>query len=137
VFIDLANARSSELLNLPARPGDAILVPASGEVMVQGWVANPGAFNITPGMTVLGAITAAGGQMFSSSAELLRKNAAGAEVDIPLDLSKIRHQETTDPAVQSGDVIIINRSVIGAAPYLVYSIFNHFSTGIYPAAAAF
>lgn len=52
-----------------------------------GWVSKPGSFDITPGMTVLGAITAAGGAMFSSKVELKRTE-HGSRVSIPVDLSK-------------------------------------------------
>jgi polysaccharide biosynthesis/export protein len=132
IQIDLSSAKGSkDFVDLPARPGDVIIVPASGEVMVQGWVVSPGAFKITPGMTALGAVTAAGGEQFTSSATVLRTDEDGDKVQIPINLSKIKAGEERDVPVQSGDVVIVNRSAVGAVPYLVYSLFSKFGTGAY------
>src|ERR1700722_5924892 len=54
IVIDLSNPTMTGCLNLPARPGDIILVPAAGQVGVYGWVSHPGSFDVTAGMTVLG-----------------------------------------------------------------------------------
>src|SRR5712692_704791 len=118
-------------LAIPARPGDVIIVPAAGEVMVQGWVQNPGAFRITPGMTVLGAVTAAGGQLFSSSAEVLRSSAKGGKTALQVNLARVERREESDLPVRSGDVVFVNRSVTGAVPYLLYELFTKFGTGMY------
>jgi polysaccharide export outer membrane protein len=132
IQIDLTDSkRARTFINLPARPGDVILVPATGEVMVQGWVKNPGAFRITQGMTALGAITAAGGEQFSSSAVVLRKGLDEVKVELPIDLSKVKRGEQPDVPVQSGDVVVVNSSTIGAVPYLAYSLFSRFGTGAY------
>jgi protein involved in polysaccharide export with SLBB domain len=133
IVIDLATSEGQRALSLPARPGDVIIVPAVGQVMVKGWVQNPGAFKITPGMTVLGAVAAAGGQMFSSSAEVLRTSTNGGQVEIPIDLSSIEKGSAADFPVQSGDVIIVQRSVVGAVPYALYTLLSKFGTGVYPA----
>ena len=129
--MDLSGTSNPALLALPARPGDLMIVPAAGEVMVQGWVRSPGAFNITPGMTALGAITAAGGEMFSSSADVLRTEQGHRQLDYPLDLSRIKKHEERDVFVQSGDVVIVNKTATGALPYLGYSLFNKLNTGLY------
>jgi protein involved in polysaccharide export with SLBB domain len=133
VIIDYTQRQAQSYLDLPARPGDVIVVPAAGEVMVQGWVQNPGAFKITPAMTVLGAITAAGGELYSSSVEVLRTGGHGEKLEIQVDLGKAKHGQGADPAVQSGDVVIVNRSMAGAVPYALYTILSHFNTGLYPA----
>jgi len=130
IIIDLAKPSMASCLNLPARPGDIILVPAAGQVGVYGWVKNPGQFNITPGMTVLSAITSAGGAMFSSNVELLRTS-HGNRVSTPMDLSRVESGQEADHAVQSGDVILIKGSAVGAIPYGVYTLFNKFGTGMY------
>jgi protein involved in polysaccharide export with SLBB domain len=133
IVINLTNAAGEAHLDIPARPGDVIVVPAAGEVMVKGWVQNPGAFKITPNMTVLGAVTAAGGEMFSSAGEVLRTSAAGGRIEIPFDLSAIQKGASPDVPVQAGDVVIVNRSVTGAVPYALYTLLTKFGTGIYPA----
>lgn len=135
IIIDLTNTHNENELGIPARPGDVIIVPAAGEVMVKGWVQNTGAFKITPGMTVLGAVTAAGGEMFSSDAVILRTGStAGArKIEIPVNLSAIQKGTSPDVPVQGGDVVIVKKSVAGAVPYAAYTVFQKFSTGIFPA----
>jgi polysaccharide export outer membrane protein len=137
ILIDFSSIKTNMQLDVPVLPGDAIIVPAAGEVMVHGWVATPGAFRITPGMTVLGAVTAAGGEMFSSSAEILRTAENGHQIEIPVNLSRVQHGAEPDPPVQSGDVVVVNRSALGAVPYLGYSIFSKFATGAYLPIPAF
>jgi len=138
IVIDLNNTRNEGELDIPARPGDVIIVPAAGEVMVKGWVQNPGAFKITSGMTVLGAVTAAGGEMFSSDAVILRAGSGnGTKVEIPADLSAIQKGEAPDVSVEGGDVVIVRDSVAGAVPYALYEVFSKFSSGVYPALPMF
>ena len=55
------------LLALPVRPGDVIHVPEPGRVFVQGWVETPGAVAMTRGLTVLSAVTAAGGTRYPAA----------------------------------------------------------------------
>ena len=131
ITISLGDADAPSPLAIPARPGDVIIVPAAGDVMVQGWVQNPGAFKITPGMTVLGAVTAAGGQLFSSSAEVLRTGTKGGKTALQVNLARVERREESDLPVRSGDVVIVNRSVTGAVPYLLYGLFSRFGTGMY------
>jgi len=131
IVLDTSGSGDPALLMLPARPGDLIMIPAAGEVMVQGWVRNPGAFVITPRMTALGAVTAAGGEMFTSSADLLRGGNDTDQTDYHLHLDKIKSREEEDVLVQSGDVIIVNKSAAGAVPFFVYSLFNKLSSGVY------
>jgi protein involved in polysaccharide export with SLBB domain len=135
IVIDLSNPTMTGCLNLPARPGDIILVPAAGQVGVYGWVSHPGSFDVSAGLTVLGAVTAAGGAMFSPNAELLRTE-KGSRISIPLDLSKIESGKTADLPVQGGDVILIKGSALGAVPYGVYTLLSKFGTGLYLAPAA-
>ena len=134
IVIDLSNPTMTGCLNLPARPGDIILVPAAGQVGVYGWVSHPGSFDVTAGLTVLGAVTAAGGAMFSSNAELLRTE-KGSRTSIPLDLSEIESGKAPDRPVQGGDVVLIKSSALGAVPYGVYTLFSKFGTGLYLAPA--
>lgn len=131
IALDLTKPEDQACLDLPTRPGDVVMVPIAGQVMVQGWVKNQGAFKITPGMTVLGAISAAGGANFSWSAELLRPDAGGKQTIAEFDLPKLAKGEQADVAVQSGDVVVVERSAVGALPYALVEIFNRFGTGMY------
>jgi protein involved in polysaccharide export with SLBB domain len=122
--IDMFRPDGQRYLDMSARPGDVIVVPAAGEVTVQGWVDKPGAFKVTPGLTVLGSIAAAGGPNFSSSATLLRERSDGRKLSVRLDLSKIKHGQAEDLRVRGGDVIIVEKSVAGAVPYALYFLVN-------------
>jgi protein involved in polysaccharide export with SLBB domain len=98
--------------------------------MVDGWVQNPGAFKIAPGMTALSAISAAGGALFSSSAEILRTASNGQRLSVALDIAKVQKGQEADVPVQSGDVVMVDRSTVGAVPYAFYVLFNKFGTGM-------
>lgn len=130
VVVNTTIPRDQKYLRILVRPGDVIVVPKAGQVAVQGWVEKPGAFPITPGLTVLGSVAAAGGALFSSSATLLRQQSDGRTVEIPLDLSDIKSGEEPDPPVQGGDVVVVNRSLVGLLPYSLYFILQRTGTGI-------
>ena len=132
VVIDLFDPANQRFLGIPVRSGDVIVVPAAGQVTVQGWVQRPGAFHITPGMTALSAIGAAGGALFSSSATLLREQGDGNKVAINLNLSSIQSGTEPDVPVRGGDVVVVNRSAVGAIPYSVYFLLNKMGWGIFP-----
>jgi protein involved in polysaccharide export with SLBB domain len=117
-------------LELPARPGDTVIVPVAGNVTVEGWVRSPGAVNLTPGMTVLGAIAATGGALFSSRAEILRSNAGNQRVELTVNLSSLEAGTGSDLPLEAGDVVIVEHSIIGAVPYAVYSVLGHLSPGL-------
>lgn len=129
IFINVTGGNQSELA-IPVRPGDVIMVPARGQVLVQGWVPNPGAYPITPGMTALGAVTAAGGELYSSSTVVLRAGRNGEKIKLPVDLSSVESGQASDVQVQSGDVVIVERSVVGAVPYALYFMLSKFGTGM-------
>lgn len=130
VVIDLTNASRQSHLDLPARPGNVIIVPSSGTVMVEGWVQTAGAYKIVPGMTVLSSVAAAGGALFSASARVVRTGPDGQKMELSEDLSKAKTGEANDIAVESGDVVIVERSALGAVPYSVYFLLQRFNTGI-------
>lgn len=130
IELDLKKPGNQACLDFPTRPGDAVMVPVAGQVMVQGWVQTPGAYHISPGMTLLGAVSAAGGATFSWTAALLRTDSDGKETFSEFSLTKLRNGETRDVAVQSGDVVVVERSAIGAVPYTLFMLFQRFGTGI-------
>jgi hypothetical protein len=117
-------------LELPARPGDLLILPAAGQVTVGGWVQNPGGFSISSGMTALSAISAAGGPLFSTTGVVLRTTGSQQRSITPFSISRIKSGEEADIPVQSGDVVMVNRSVLGAGPYFVYTLFSKFGTGV-------
>jgi len=130
IELDLAKPGNQACLDFPTRPGDAVMVPIAGQVMVQGWVQGAGAYRITPGMTLLGAISAAGGATFSWTAALMRTDSDGKETFNEFSLTKLQNGEVRDVAVQSGDVVVVERSAIGAVPYTIFMLFQRFGTGV-------
>ncbi|MBM4257099.1 MAG: hypothetical protein FJ147_14520 [Deltaproteobacteria bacterium] len=114
-------------MTLPVRPGDVIMIPSSGEVLVEGWVEKPGSYKITPGLTLLGSIAAAGGPHFAANTgavELIRTKKDGGKVSFTADLEKIKRGESQDLPVQEGDIIAMPSSTMKLAPYGMYSLIS-------------
>jgi len=126
----ISTAGPERYLEMPVHPGDVLFVPAAGSVSVQGWVDKPGLFPITPGMTVLGSVAAAGGALYTSSATLVRPQQGSRQHEISLNLSRIKTGQDPDVRVRGGDVIIVERSVAGAVPYSLYFIINKIGLGV-------
>jgi polysaccharide export outer membrane protein len=107
--IELASVdEGAPFLNLPARPGDVIVVLERGEVMVNGWVRRPGPYPITPSLTVLGAVAAAGGPEWAAKrrdVSLIRSTKHGSNVTLDADLDRISGGDQPDIQVEAGDVI--------------------------------
>ena len=115
-------------LSLPVRPGDVIMIPGSGEVLVDGWVAKPASYKITPGLTVLGAVAAAGGPHFAadtSTVTLIRTGKDGEKTSVLADLEKIKRRESPDIPVQEGDIIEVSSSTSKLVPYGIYFFFSN------------
>ena len=118
IVIEFGVSGQSRYLGLPVRPGDVIVVPERGNVLVKGWVAEPGSFPITSGLTVLGAVAAAGGARFGAdqgAVSLIRGSTGPNPERIPFDLAKLQSGEQQDQPVQAGDVIDVAASPPKAA----------------------
>ncbi len=114
-------------LSLPVRPGDVIMVPGSGEVLVEGWVTKPGSYKITPGLTILGAVAAAGGPLFpanTGAVKVIRTGKEGEKSVFLSDLEKVKRREEPDMLVQEGDVIEVASSAPKLIPYGFYRFFS-------------
>ncbi|MGH7828663.1 MAG: polysaccharide biosynthesis/export family protein [Candidatus Binatia bacterium] len=124
----LAREGNQVYLALPIRHGDVITIPSSGDVLVDGWVEKPGSYKITPGLTLLGALAAAGGSAFAadgSAVTLMRTTSNGEKLFLSADLEKIKRGEESDIPVQEGDVI----EVPSSSPRLIaYGIYRFFSS---------
>jgi hypothetical protein len=132
----LSRGSDPAALALPARPGDMLVVPGAGEVVVEGWVDKPGSYKITPGLTVAGAVGAAGGALFASDATavtIMRDGAEGKKIFITANLEKIKAGQETDLAVLEGDVVSVPYSMTKLLPYAAVSLIGR---GLYFSAAA-
>jgi protein involved in polysaccharide export with SLBB domain len=120
-----AYSGSKHFINLPVEPGDVIVVPGGGNVMVTGWVYKPGFFQVGSGLTVLGAVGSAGGAMYAAdptSAVLIRSVGNGNKVSIPINLVRIAKGEDPDIPVHGNDVVDVPYSKARIGPYVVYNI---------------
>ncbi len=135
VLIDLNNRDNRIYLGMPARPGDVIVIPASGEVLVEGWVGKAGSYPITPGLRVLGAIAAAGGLLFpadSSSITIIRTGRENEPIRLALDLDTIKEGHDLDLPVEEGDVVEVGASTAKLIPYGLYQgVVQMFRVGAY------
>jgi hypothetical protein len=123
----LARGGDQTYLSLPARPGDVIIVPASGQVLVQGWVARPGPYKITSGLTVLGAVAAAGGPLYpadTNSVQIIRSDKHSNSRTYTVNLEQIKQGKRPDYPVQEGDVIDLASSKAKLVPYGIYRFFS-------------
>jgi polysaccharide export outer membrane protein len=119
-------------MNIPMRPGDVVIVPGGGDVMVVGWVHQPGRFQAGSGLTVLGAIGAAGGPMYAANTRniaLIRTAKRGSKVTIPIDMAEITSGQASDLPVQANDVIDVPYSGLRIGPYIFYSILTKMGLG--------
>jgi protein involved in polysaccharide export with SLBB domain len=118
---------SRHFINLPVAPGDVIVVPGGGNVMVTGWVYKPGFFQVGSGLTVLGAVGSAGGAMYAADptrAVLIRSVGNGNKVSIPINLTRIAKGEDPDIPVHGNDVVDVPYSNARIGPYVVYNILS-------------
>jgi len=114
-------------LMLPVVGGDSIVV-SRGRFMVDGWVAKPGLYAFSPGMTAHGAMTVAGGALFPADlhdAEIIRSHRDGTKETLHVDLVSVEAGETRDVALREGDVIRLNASSLRMVPYSFYWIFQN------------
>jgi polysaccharide export outer membrane protein len=114
-------------LTLPVAGGDSIVV-SRGRFMVDGWVAKPGLYSFTPGMTAYGAMSVAGGVLYPADlhhAEIVRAKRDGTKELIEVDLTQVGKGEGRDVALREGDVVYFHASAVRMVPYSVYWVFNN------------
>lgn len=107
----LAFGGSQHFLSIAARPGDIIMVPGGGQVLVEGWVEKPGAYPVSPGLTVTGVVVQAGGPMYPAnvnSVRVIRSERGGGKSTVITDLEKIKRGETPDIPLQGGDIVEVS-----------------------------
>jgi polysaccharide export outer membrane protein len=91
--------------NLGLRDGDSIFVPRAELVYVLGQVNNPGAYSLDPGMTVLRAISLAGG--------VTRVGSTGrVKISRIVDGKKVELKARLDDVVKAGDTITVGTRLI-------------------------
>jgi polysaccharide biosynthesis/export protein len=122
--INLAKGHSqARYLDIPVRPGDTIYVPRAGSATVVGWVHSPKTIDITPGLTVLNAISQAGGPLFAADTDdikVLRQGAGHETKTVVVNLNDIKDARAPDMLVQANDVIDVTYSPVRIPGYAIY-----------------
>jgi polysaccharide export outer membrane protein len=124
---ELALGGNQQYLSLTVRPGDLIIVPGGGQVLVEGWVQRPGGYNVTQGLTVSGAVVAAGGLLYpadDSTVKIIRSEKGGKRSFVTADLGKIKSGEMKDVALQGGDIVEVSAATSRLIPYGIYRFFE-------------
>jgi polysaccharide export outer membrane protein len=101
-------------LSLVLRNGDIVTATATQFFYVSGEVKNPGSYPLTPGLTVLKAISVAGGlTKFGSKGkvEILRKVSANETEKIKVDLDDIQGGKRPDFPLEAEDIITVGKRV--------------------------
>ena len=114
------NARVADPL---VRPGDAVSIGPAGNVQVDGWVGKPGAYPVTRGLTLSGAVAAAGGALFAADQHqvTLKRTRGGDPESFTVDLDSVAHGNSPDLAVADGDVVRLPYSTARVVPWAVWS----------------
>jgi polysaccharide export outer membrane protein len=130
----LALGSNQKYLALPVWPGDVIMVPGGGQVFVAGWVARPGAYSLSPGLTITGVVIQAGDVLFPAdvnNVKLVRSEKGGSKSFIFADLKKIKRGEESDVVLQGGDIVEVSAETAKLIPYGLYRfVSNMFSAGV-------
>lgn len=128
IYVDVQELSSGGhqlYLSLPVRPGDTIMVPGGAQVLVEGWVEKPGAYKMSPGLTLAAVVAAAGGQMFaasSSDVRVLRGGRDGKKIALTADLDRIKSGEVSDIGLQGGDIVHVSYSTAKLIPWGIYGL---------------
>lgn len=133
-LVRLYQGKTVPELAIPLRPGDSIIVPAAGEIFVDGWVNQPGAFPLSRAMTLTQAIASAGGIHFAAArggVTVHRTSLAGEAESIRTDYTGILAGSAPDVFLETGDRIEVTSNPLKVAPWAVYSFVKSvFSFGV-------
>lgn len=100
--------------NIGLKPGDIVVVPVARQlrVYVTGAVQSPGAvdYSSSEGITVLQAITAAGGPTERANLKkvtIKRRNSNGSEEVIPINAKRIQNGKDPDMPLERNDTVVV------------------------------
>ena len=107
-------SRNNSSANIRLRHHDIITIAKSEHFYIRGEVFRPGAYVMEKGMSILKAISIAGGfGQFANRkhVELLRARKNGAHVKIEVNVKDIERGKKEDVAVRADDIIIVPRRI--------------------------
>lgn len=92
------------------RGGDSIFVPKAGVVFVEGAVERPGAFAVEGEMTVLKALSQAGGAKWEARQEGIEVFRTGVPQPYLVNVDAIRANQAPDLELEDGDIVVVHYS---------------------------
>ncbi len=119
------DGRDSKDVNVRVAPGDVIGVAPAGSVLVDGWVEKPGAYPVTRGLTLIGAVAAAGGNHFAAdrhNATVQRSRGPREHEVFTVDLDKVSSGAEPDFPLTDGDIVRVPPSAVKMVPYGVWKV---------------
>jgi len=117
VDLDKLVYEADPALNVAVMPGDIVYVPAVEKVriFVTGAVRTPNLYEVprSEPVTVLKAVTLAGGttdRAAESKVQIIRTDANGLRVTIPVNLKKVKRGKAEDPILMKDDLVLVPES---------------------------
>ncbi len=107
-------SQQKEALSLKLSNGDIVTATSTQFFFISGEVKNPGSFPITPGLTILKAVSVAGGlSKFGgkSKVEILRKAPDGGTTRIRVNLGDIEGGKKPDVPLEAQDIIKVGKRI--------------------------
>lgn len=95
-------------LDFPIVGGDMIIIPEAGKVMVEGEVQQPGPYDLTQQMTLLGALATSGGITYGAKVdevEVIRDVGRDQKARLLINLEELARGEGKDVRLRNGDII--------------------------------
>jgi len=112
-FVVSNSAKAALDASIAVLPGDTVIVPKADVVYILGDVNRPGGIAIVTNdskLSALEALSLAGGtppNAVPSHARLIRRQADGSHVDLPLQLSAMQKGKQPDIPLQSDDIVYV------------------------------
>ena len=124
IWIDLKHllARSDPAYNVRLKPNDIVYIPDSGDtsVYVMGAVPRPGAYRLTPDMSLLDALAQAGGPNEDAAAQeiAIYRPSKQALEQVPLK-SLLNADRRVNFALEEGDIVYVPKSTMAEVGYVL------------------
>ena len=127
VWIDLKHllARSDPTYNIRLKPNDIVYIPDSGDtsVYVMGAVPRPGAYRLTPDMSLLDALAQAGGPNEDAASQeiAIYRPSKQALERVPLK-SLLTADRRVNFALEEGDIVYVPKSTMAEIGYVLRQV---------------
>jgi polysaccharide export outer membrane protein len=122
-----ANGQRDRSVDPPVRPGDVITLSPAGSVLVDGWVSKPGSYPVTRGLTLTGAVAAAGGDLFPANLHrvTVARQVGPAHQSLAVDLDSVAEGSAPDLPITDGDVVRVPASVVRVPPWMLWTLIQN------------